>query len=360
MNIDIFLSAFLVLCGLQGIYLSFIIYKNMRGKRHEKYFLIFLISIFSLNIIAGEIVRNLEKDAPDFIISSTSFQLLIGPVFYFYCKSIVISDFKHKFSNLLNFLPFIFYFIYLVLNHIFEPLLPFLNPVNKAMWLFIIIQLAYYLLAIRKMLIIYKKNLNDNYSAQGKYNLEWLNYIFTSIILVVVLYYILFILIFHNLNNSTTIKVFSIFLTFFIYFFGYKGLRQKGIYFEEDRTQNKYAKSALTKEYMNYWKEKLIKSIENEKLFLDPELSLAKLAGIIGISENNLSQIINSELGITFYELINNYRIEEVKKFLSNNEDANILESAFAAGFNSKTAFNTIFKKKTGLTPSQFIKNIKP
>lgn len=360
MNIDIFLSAFLILCGLQGIFLSFIIYKNLKGRLHEKFFLILLISIFSLNIIIGEIVRYSAKDFPDFIISSASFQLLIGPVFYFYCKSMVKSDFKHEFSNLTHFIPFLIYFIFLVLNHIFRLLLIYLKPVNKVMWLFIIIQLAYYLLAIRKMLIIYKKNLNDNYSVEEKYNLEWLRYIIFSIILVIILYYSLLILVFHNLNNSITIKVFSIFLAFLIYFFGYKGLRQKTVYFEENKTQNKYAKSALSKEYMNYWKDKLIKSIENDKLYLDPELSLAKLAGIIGITENNLSQIINSKLGITFYELINNYRIEEVKQYLSKNNDANILETAFASGFNSKTAFNTIFKKKSGLTPTQFIKTIKP
>jgi AraC-like DNA-binding protein len=201
--------------------------------------------------------------------------------------------------------------------------------------------------------------LENDFSSKDKLSLEWLNYLIIAITIVLLLYFILFILIFHNINKVISSKIFFIILSFFIYFFGYKGLRQKQVIIDNEIQKIKYAKSSLSKEFSVFWKEKLLKFLEDEKPFLDPELSLSKLALNLGLSENNLSQIINSELDTTFYDLINNYRIEEVKQILLSGKEINILESALKAGFNSKTTFNTLFKRKTGLTPTQFLINQK-
>jgi AraC-like DNA-binding protein len=353
-----FISAFILLCGIQGIFLSVIIFKNMDSKRHEKYFLIFIISLFSINIIANQIVSYLAKDTPDFLLSTGAFQLLAGPIFYYYCKSVAVSGFKHKLSDLINIFPFVLYVLFLMIIHIWTQYTPVLKIANRILWFLIIAEFIYYMILIKKHISDFNRELENNFSTKDKIGLDWLNYVFVAILIVLMLYFFVFILVFHNANKIISVKIFSIILSALIYFFGYKGLRLKPMVINSDVSKEKYLKSNLSQEYKSYWKDKLIQSLEKIKPHLDPELSLTKLAQITGLSENNLSQIINSELNTTFYDLINNYRIEEVKKIFLSKSEWNILDSAFAAGFNSKTAFNTIFKKKTGLTPTQFKKNI--
>jgi AraC-like DNA-binding protein len=96
--------------------------------------------------------------------------------------------------------------------------------------------------------------------------------------------------------------------------------------------------------------------MEKDKLFLDNELNLATVAGKLGISIHETSFLINETTKDNFYNFINNYRVEEAKKLLASAkmEELNILGIAFASGFNSKTTFNTTFKKLVGISPSQY------
>jgi len=95
-----------------------------------------------------------------------------------------------------------------------------------------------------------------------------------------------------------------------------------------------------------------------EKPFKDDSLSLDQLAEKLYISPRYLSQVINTCLSQNFYTFINSYRVEEAKALLSNplNRDESVLAIAYDSGFKSKTSFNTIFKKMTGMTPSQYKK----
>lgn len=97
-----------------------------------------------------------------------------------------------------------------------------------------------------------------------------------------------------------------------------------------------------------------------KKPFLNPELSLSTLAKDLKIPRGQLSQLINDGIGENFYDFINKYRIDEVKKLMADPEMAhyNLLGLAFEAGFKSKSTFNLIFKRFTGLTPTEYRKNI--
>ena len=90
--------------------------------------------------------------------------------------------------------------------------------------------------------------------------------------------------------------------------------------------------------------------------FLDPSITVKQLADRLAISDRILSQTINEYRKQNFYDFINNYRINFAKDLLNNpiDEKMTVLEVLYAAGFNSKSAFNVAFKKETGLTPSQF------
>ena len=98
--------------------------------------------------------------------------------------------------------------------------------------------------------------------------------------------------------------------------------------------------------------------MEKEKLFLDENLNLNSFSIKMDADPNMVSFILNKHLGKNFYEFVNFYRTEEVKARLLDERYKNmtILGIAFDCGFNSKTAFNRVFKQMTGLTPSRFQK----
>jgi AraC-like DNA-binding protein len=106
--------------------------------------------------------------------------------------------------------------------------------------------------------------------------------------------------------------------------------------------------------------DKLVAHLTTKKAYLDPELSLSTLAKDMDISRTQLSQLINDGLGENFYDFVNRYRVEEVKSLMVDPEMANysLLGIAFEAGFKSKSTFNLIFKRFTGLTPTEYRKNI--
>lgn len=99
----------------------------------------------------------------------------------------------------------------------------------------------------------------------------------------------------------------------------------------------------------------------NDKIFLDNEINLTTVAEKLGISIHNTSHLINEVTGSNFYSFINRHRVEEAKKLLTSSkaDKLNMLGIAFESGFNSKTTFNTAFKKLVGLSPSEYTKQQK-
>ena len=163
-----------------------------------------------------------------------------------------------------------------------------------------------------------------------------------------------------RMARRTTALVFSI----SVFALGYKGLLQKEI-FQKVRVasdsdgRNTEAKQAVVQLDPDHIK-RLRNHMEVRKPFLDPELTLSSLAGELDISRSQLSQLINNGIGDNFYDFINKYRVEEVKRLMLDPKMShfNMLGIALEAGFKSKSTFNLIFKRFTGLTPSAYRKNI--
>ncbi|MEL7123737.1 MAG: helix-turn-helix transcriptional regulator [Bacteroidota bacterium] len=122
--------------------------------------------------------------------------------------------------------------------------------------------------------------------------------------------------------------------------------------------ESKYAKSGLTKKQKSIFRKQLLKALTEEKKYKDPELNLNKLAQHLQISPHHLSEVINDEFELSYYDLINQYRIQEAQSILINPDfqHLTILAISLEAGFNSKSAFNRVFKKLSGKTPSEFRK----
>jgi len=107
-------------------------------------------------------------------------------------------------------------------------------------------------------------------------------------------------------------------------------------------------------------RKKLIDLLETERIYREEDLTLQTLAEKLAVSPHQLSWVINEVLHLSFFALVNGYRIEEVKGRLSDPSvnHTSILQAALDAGFNSKNAFNRAFKRSTGMTPSQFKKTV--
>lgn len=123
---------------------------------------------------------------------------------------------------------------------------------------------------------------------------------------------------------------------------------------------NKASKKALlSEEDAGFFQKKLLEKIESDEVYLDPGLTLRSLAELIKIHPNQLSWLLNGKIGKSFNEFINVYRIKHFKQLAKdpNNAHLTLLGMAYESGFNSKTVFNTYFKKETGLTPKQFLKS---
>jgi len=125
---------------------------------------------------------------------------------------------------------------------------------------------------------------------------------------------------------------------------------------KEETEKEKPRKAGLNEARIDEIASRIMAAMLNEKLFQEPDLTMQQLATKLNVTTHQLSQAINDGFKKNFYELINSYRVEEAKRLLLDPKNRNytILSVGFEAGFNSKTTFNTVFKKFTGQTPTEF------
>ncbi len=121
-------------------------------------------------------------------------------------------------------------------------------------------------------------------------------------------------------------------------------------------TSPKYVHSTLSPLQAEAYYQRVWQALAVEKVYQNPNLTIGELAEELGIPLVHLSQVVNDKFGKNFNDLLNSYRVAAFKEKLLDpqNHKYTIVALAFESGFNSKSAFNAIFKKYTGTTPSQF------
>lgn len=141
-------------------------------------------------------------------------------------------------------------------------------------------------------------------------------------------------------------------------YMGFRGVIQPEIV-ELVGQRRKYKTSAFSEENLNDFKQRLLHTMQEDRVYLNPELDLKTLARTCDIPEQALSITFSTKLDTNFYQFINRHRIEEAKRQLLDPErkKQTVLNIAYASGFNSHNAFYDAFKKSTGMTPSQFRKS---
>ncbi|AZA91003.1 DNA-binding transcriptional regulator AraC [Chryseobacterium nakagawai] len=165
--------------------------------------------------------------------------------------------------------------------------------------------------------------------------------------------------------------VMDLLFLFIVYSTLYYVLRQKEIYpvnknqreellsiEVESEVEETSRKKLISDDEFESLRQQLIIIMETQKPYLDGDLNLLKLSDLIQINAHQLSYLLNTGFQENFFYFVNKYRVEHAKKMLTEGSfhKLSILGIAFESGFNSKTAFNTIFKKMTGMTPSEFKK----
>jgi AraC-like DNA-binding protein len=150
-----------------------------------------------------------------------------------------------------------------------------------------------------------------------------------------------------------------------VYAIGYMGLRQPEVFRYETSEFAvvtapiaRYERSGLGGDEALTLKMSLLEVMERDRPWIDSELTLADLAGRLDSTPHKLSEVLNGEIGQTFYDFVNGYRVREVQRRIATGEarQRKMLALAMDAGFASKSTFNQVFKKHTSQTPSEFEK----
>ncbi len=286
---------------------------------------------------------------------------LPGLFLYLYIKSIFYYQFKIR--DIIHFIPLFIMFVLMLVFPYYIKNWPYLSYLLIISALAAIIVNIIYLYQTVLYFNLSRKINNENILKLKKSNVVWLK-IFISgcyIILMIKFFLIiinnlfnLYILEYYRYENLLYVIRFIYFISAFIFFYIiiYITITKHDFFFKKQ----KYKNSILKSSEKLIIKEKLINFIQDEKPYLDPEISLNSMADLLAVSRKNLSQIINQEFKQNFNDFINKYRIEECKNILLACPEKSILEVLLEAGFNSKPTFNILFKKYTGLTPKEYRK----
>ncbi|MBN4062113.1 MAG: hypothetical protein COA57_02825 [Flavobacteriales bacterium] len=315
------------------------------------------------------------------------FPMLQGPFMFVYVLVMTNKTSRFKPAYWLHTLPFLLFTIYFLFDFYFlsgpekvayyqsQSTNP--NPVIKAGgFLNVFLGPAYVIWSLFK-LRRHTKNISEQFSYTERINLNWLKYVLAGLgfVWVTVLavstlsdFYPLILVEWgdHSIYLALTVAVF---------FLGFFGLKQKSIYVnmpdsgkmrevvaskieKKQKEKERYKHSGLKENEAKEHLKLLLQYMQNEKPYLNGKLSLKEVAEYLDVSTNHLSQITNEQLGKNFFDFVNSYRVEEVKSRLSDpeSEQFTLLAIAYDSGFNSKSSFNSIFKKFTSLTPSQYMK----
>lgn len=291
------------------------------------------------------------------------FVFLAAPLLFLYIRELTSREPRFKRQDFLHFIPFVACLVYLLPYFLqtraqkIQVLLSEFLQESFGPWYYIrsavlITQVLVYLILVVLMIIQYSRKAKERDSARDRAILFEVRFfvIATAVLWVAV--------VFRYVTPTTPNLLVPLGASLLIYGMGYLKLRRPETPAGEKDEQpaRKYEKSTLTPERSERYLDKLVNFMEKEKPFTDGDLTIQKLADKLSIPANHLSQTINERLGQSFSDFVNSYRIEAAKRKLLDPAfgHLSVLGIAEEVGFNSKSSFNSVFKKHTNMTPSEF------
>ncbi|GAB5551857.1 MAG: hypothetical protein Sapg2KO_14480 [Saprospiraceae bacterium] len=292
-------------------------------------------------------------------------RFLIPPLIFLYIKSIFSNESGLLKKNLIHFTPFIIYFtLYTVPNSLDFQIAELIDKhVNRAL-IKDVFGIVYFSLSI-KLFYAVSKTMKQNYSHIKEKDFLWIEKFLICFLLVLIIDLLLTIseISFgYNVSWDGYITVF--FITVAMSYIGYYGITQSEIFLPDFLIQKHITKNIELENKISYLKDdekeelrgKFHKCMNEEKLYLLPDLNLKMIADKMEVSERKLSAFFGEVLNSSFYDSINSFRIAEAKTILKSNavESHSITGIGLSCGFSSKSSFYRIFKNKTGVSPSVY------
>lgn len=314
---------------------------------------------------------------PNLIGFGPALPFLFGPLLYGYLKATVQPTFRWRRAYWLHSLPFWLVLLghiafygkpfaekqAFVLDHYAHPHLDWWGQLP-------LVHFLIYLLPVMRLISQHNTALEHYYSAPESLRLTWLRHLIIGLGLCYggfgFVYFV------QGLHPAGFVMAFG--LAGFVYFIGYRQIRQPALFqpirFPQSAVETeapvnqtvpqestrKYQKSPLPADRSQIYADQLNQLMTRQERYRDGQLTLPQVANELAIAPHALSQVLNQTLGVSFYDYINGHRVGAVKQALVDprKRHLTILALAFEAGFESKAAFNNAFKKQTGLTPTQY------
>ena len=379
-------SSLLLIFFFNGIVFSFLVLKKgIQNNNNANKWLSFLLFLCAMYIApymlgyAGWYSRKVTREILYFIPFMQV--LLIGPVIFFYTKSLLNSTFKISKKEYYHFIPALIYLVYSLIVFITDKLILdefyfYADSRDKDManWYQIagIISIVYYLIASLKFYKNYKKLVFDKVSFADSILFEWIPNFLIAFLSIVVLRVLLFLLNpeWGNFGNQFWHYIAFSIVVLYVSVNGYANAVKMSFLndvnsesinvYQESDEDYKTKQDNTNLEEIEFWKDKILHLVENEKVFKNPTLTLSDLSKLLNTNTKNISKSINSGFDMNFNDFINHYRIEAVKEKLHKEEHktSTLLGIAFDCGFNSKATFNRAFKKSIDLSPKDYLKNL--
>ena len=294
-----------------------------------------------------------------------------GALLYLCFKALVFKDFSLTKIDLFHFIPLIAYITFIGLVFYSKPQDIRLEMINSESFVYSASYVymeflsklirVFYAFACFLLISRYSSRLQDTNSNMEKVHLSWLRALVIGFLLVMISEAILVAAKIINIYTNFSFSLFvNIGLTGYYITFAlvnllvFTAVRYFGAF--EQISEIKVTKKARDE---RFFQPELALSVDNAirggQIYMDPDITLDKLAETLKILPRDLSSLINRHFGVNFYEFINRYRIEEAKRMLSSEKyrATTITDIYLKVGFNSKSVFYTFFKKLEGMTPSQ-------
>ena len=375
------LNIFLLLFGgLQGLLLSLFLIKK-KLYRSAYVFLLLYFAVMLLQIALKVMNKVWLMTNWGFLYEVSYYlPLLYGPLIFLFARNLFLEK-RFRSVDLLHFLPFALLIIFLSLSYIIsftDPAFYFFYQRKTGMIMQLISLFAYHALAFQHWRV-YRQSLENYFSETHRMQISWIRQIIVASFVVCAAVSVAIYLIYITHPKSLPFRYWFAVLTVFIYWVSYTALTKPFIFsviksqskgespasillpkLVVHRPAKKYSNSGLSEEEVLTINTALPKIISEQKPYLNPELTINDLAALVKCNRHHLSQMLNENLHQSFYDYINNCRVEEAKQLLLDpaREDHKIASIAYDAGFNSLSTFNDVFRKKTGTTPSLFRKEI--
>ncbi len=375
LHIDVF-ALFIFLGTVQGIFLStFFLSKANRSVKSNIFLGMLLIaaSLLSIDILFS--YTNAMFSAIYLVDATEPLNFAIGPLFYFYVLS-KLDESKLKRPGF-HFIPAIVYLFYATLFFVqttegkynsyldqYHPELPkvllvespYLDPLLLHRWVneLTIVSIAIYVTLSGYRIFSYSRAEGPDTNRKKLFSFLWFDVAFMSAILVTTI--VVKATLHHDFGDYIIITV----VAMFIYAISFRVIRGSA-FFHGKQYEKKYGRSTLDEETKERLLERILLQFDKEKYFLSTSPTLPDLAKKLHTTTNNVSQVINERLQLSFPDLLAKYRIQEAQRLMQDPSCNDTVEGiGYSVGYHSKSTFHTAFKRFTGQTPAEYKASLKP